>query len=263
MTRYSLTIGITVLFALGMASPRIEANTGTQRNTLLGKYLMHRDDNSGWRFHYDGDGCTNNDHDGDGHGDDGDQGPPGPIGPTGPQGPPGPQGPVGPAGPKGATGATGPQGPQGDPGPQGLQGEEGPPGPQGNDGTFTPPGVTEYAFSSPTDGPFIHYAAGAWRLETTAPNAFRLIRTGATGVAVDFGITYPTACLGDPVLAVGTAAPTQSYRFTDTTGQQLTATLCGEGSFALFNIWDEFYQDQFQIRCWRVGGNANACRKEF
>jgi hypothetical protein len=298
----SLNKTILVAFALATASSSVAGQT-TTRNQITAaqdkpatqqQVVTAEADGTwgGWGGHWDGDGCWGNNHGGGSQGPpgppgprgprgytgpqgpQGPQGPAGPTGATGPQGPAGPQGPQGPAGANGANGTNGndgapgatgpqgpagPQGPQGDPGPQGPEGPEGPEGPQGPEGTFNPPAYTIFAFGV---GPFTHFSSPGWVLETTAADNLQLRRTGVNGVAMTFGITHPEGCTGNAVV-LATNTPQQVHAITFTTGHIVPSTFCGEGSFSLVTVFDEFAQNMFAFRCWRVSGNANACRREF
>ena len=126
-------------------------------------------------------------------------------------------------------------------------------------GSFTPTAISQFAFGV---GPFQHYEAPSFVLETTAANSLTLRRTGQSGIAVTFSMTYPTGCTGNAITGTANAGTSQVHRITFGTGDAITATFCGEGSVIRVTVFDEFLQDELSFRCWRVSGNSNACRQE-
>jgi hypothetical protein len=122
------------------------------------------------------------------------------------------------------------------------------------------PSYTQAVFGT---GPFTHWEASGWLLETTAANTLRLRRTGNAGASTVFSMVAPVSCTGSPISGTQSSVMNQVNNITFNVGQTLTATFCGEGSTIRVTVFDEFERAETSFRCWRLSGNSNACIRDF
>jgi len=98
-------------------------------------------------------------------------------------------------------------------------------------------------------------------LEATEADILQL-RTTPGGAFREFGMVYPTSCTANGSNG-GTAVMNNSFKFSISTGDTLTGTLCLEGSTAFVTVYDVYARQSTLFRCWRSAGNANACQRQF
>lgn len=106
-------------------------------------------------------------------------------------------------------------------------------------------------------GPFTHFTASNWVLESTASNALQL-RMTANGF-LNFGFLAPSACTGNGV--GGNATMSNPHRFATTSGSTLTATFCAEGS--VIDVTVATGSEIIMLRCIKISGNHNRCVRAF
>ncbi len=195
----------------------------------------------------------------------------GPPGPAGAPGNAGPQGATGATGVSGATGAPGPQGAAGPAGPMGPQGPQGPAGPTGPQGNLGPPGPVGATGATGATGPQGSsyptvvgvfgaspqrlYTGASFVLEATGPGVLQL-RTTVSGFN-DYGILGATAC------APSASGAAQTFRYSTTVGDTLTANLCSEGSVAHVTVYENPTSTATSLVCQRFTSNALVCTRVF
>ncbi|MEA2391515.1 MAG: hypothetical protein QOK31_1624 [Solirubrobacteraceae bacterium] len=103
-------------------------------------------------------------------------------------------------------------------------------------------------------GPQTAYTGNGWVLEAVTATSLRLRNT--SGNFMSWGLTYPQSCGTQPV-PIGS-----SFRFSVTTGDTLSGSLCSEGSVLTAYVTENTGAAMTTVVCQLVSSNAPACKRE-